>query len=174
MNPPQQPSSPDRGVANARSLWHVSSWVDIMADHFSWLWVLIPLLAVGERHPADSIAVFAFVTAVNFAHRDFTLLQLAAWRRASRRLEIKQLTPGRSFRSTTRCDPHAFPPGGTPRLHGRRDARRYSAASTSAACSPGFTFGQTFRILPSGPIRNVTRCVPVNFIPMKIFGPHTP
>jgi len=103
MNPPQQPSSPDRGVSNARSLWHVSSWVDILAYHFSWLWVLIPLLAGGERHPADSIAVFAFVTAVNFAHRHFTLLQLAAWRRASRRLEIKQLTPGRPFRSTTRC-----------------------------------------------------------------------
>ena len=35
-----------------------------------------------------------------------------------------------------------------------------SAANTSSACSAGFTAGQTFLILPSGPIRKVTRWVP--------------
>ena len=37
---------------------------------------------------------------------------------------------------------------------------RQSAASTSSQCSATFTFGQTFLILPSGPIKNVTRAVP--------------
>ena len=35
-----------------------------------------------------------------------------------------------------------------------------SAASTSSQCSATFTFGQTFLIFPSGPIKNVTRAVP--------------
>ena len=49
-----------------------------------------------------------------------------------------------------------------------------SAARTSWACSAGFTVGQIFLILPSGPIRNVTRCMPWYFRPRKVFSPQTP
>src|SRR5882724_1308523 len=50
----------------------------------------------------------------------------------------------------------------------------HNSASTSSAWSAGFTFGHIFLILPSGPIKNVTRDVPVYFTPMNVFGPHTP
>lgn len=50
----------------------------------------------------------------------------------------------------------------------------HNAARTSAACSSGFTNGQIFLILPSGPMRNVTRLVPMYFRPMKLFSPQTP
>jgi len=49
-----------------------------------------------------------------------------------------------------------------------------SAADTSSACSAGFTAGQIFLILPSGPIRKVTRWVPSYLRPMKLFTPQTP
>src|SRR5437867_9354356 len=48
------------------------------------------------------------------------------------------------------------------------------AASTSSACSSGFTFGQIFLMRPSGPIKKVTRCVPRYFRPMKLFLPQAP
>ena len=38
--------------------------------------------------------------------------------------------------------------------------RRYNAASTSAACSAGFTCGQICLMRPSGPMRKVTRWMP--------------
>src|SRR6185436_3959457 len=50
----------------------------------------------------------------------------------------------------------------------------YKAAKTSSACSSGFTLGQIFLMRPSGPIRKVTRCVPMYFRPMKLFWPQTP
>lgn len=56
-------------------------------------------------------------------------------------------------------------------FHGGCQAR---AARTSAACSSGFTSGQIFLIRPSGPIRKVTRCVPMYRRPMNTFSPHTP
>src|SRR6266513_1593211 len=49
-----------------------------------------------------------------------------------------------------------------------------NAARTSSICSSGFTFGQIFLMRPSGPIKNVTRCVPRYFRPMKLFSPQTP
>lgn len=73
MKPSESQLSRNDGGAKTASLWHVSPLVDTLAYHFSWLWVLVPLLAVGERHPADYLALFAVVTAVNFAHRHFTL-----------------------------------------------------------------------------------------------------
>lgn len=48
------------------------------------------------------------------------------------------------------------------------------AARTSRACVSGFTFGQIFLIRPSGPIKKVTRCVPLNLRPRKVFSPQTP
>ena len=38
----------------------------------------------------------------------------------------------------------------------------------------GFTFDHIFLILPSGPIRTVTRCVPIYLRPIKDFCPQTP
>ena len=50
----------------------------------------------------------------------------------------------------------------------------HNIASTSSACSSGFTCGQILLMRPSGPMRKVTRCVPRNFRPMKLFSPQTP
>jgi hypothetical protein len=50
----------------------------------------------------------------------------------------------------------------------------HNAAKTSAACASGFTCSQMFLIRPSGPMRNVTRCVPRYFRPMNFLSPQTP
>ena len=50
----------------------------------------------------------------------------------------------------------------------------HNDASTWLACSSGFTLGQIFLILPSGPIRKVIRRKPRNVFPRKVFSPQTP
>jgi hypothetical protein len=60
-------------AASTPSPWHVSPWVDIVAYHFSWLWILLPLTFLGERYPLDFLAVFVVAMTANFAHRHFTL-----------------------------------------------------------------------------------------------------
>src|SRR4051794_24306199 len=40
--------------------WHVSPVVDLVAYHFSWLWILVPLALCGDKHPADYLGLFAF------------------------------------------------------------------------------------------------------------------
>ena len=65
------------------------------------------------------------------------------------------------------------------RLEARDDAQALADAGIQFLHVPtpdryGFTFGQIFLIRPSGPIKNVTRCVPRYVRPMKLFSPQTP
>lgn len=53
--------------------WHVGPAVDAAAYHWSWLWLLAPLLACGPRFPFDYAPLFMAVLAVSFVHRHFTL-----------------------------------------------------------------------------------------------------
>lgn len=53
--------------------WHVSPLVDIAAYHFSWLWILLPLAMVGDRHPTDYLMLWVFGMTVSFVHRHFTM-----------------------------------------------------------------------------------------------------
>lgn len=58
---------------NGAARWHVSPLIDVTAYHFSWLWALLPLLALPDRHPDDYLALYVMVMAVNFTHRHFSL-----------------------------------------------------------------------------------------------------
>ncbi|MBW2542967.1 MAG: hypothetical protein JRF15_12840 [Deltaproteobacteria bacterium] len=53
--------------------WHVSPAIDMAAYHFSWLWVLLPLLFAGPEYPVDYLPCYVFVVAVGFVHRHYTL-----------------------------------------------------------------------------------------------------
>jgi hypothetical protein len=53
--------------------WHVSPLVDVLAYHFSWLWILVPLVLAGPQHPADYFNVFVVGMTVSFIHRHFTM-----------------------------------------------------------------------------------------------------
>ena len=53
--------------------WHVSPLVDVVAYHFSWLLILVPLVLAGEVHPADYIAVWAIGITTSFVHRHVTM-----------------------------------------------------------------------------------------------------
>lgn len=53
--------------------WHVSPVVDVVAYHFSWLLILIPLALAGETHPSDYLALWAVGITVSFLHRHFTM-----------------------------------------------------------------------------------------------------
>ena len=56
----------------------------------------------------------------------------------------------------------------------RMIAKRTEAYLTSSACSSGFTAGQIFLMRRSGPMRKVTRWVPLYFRPMNTLSPQTP
>jgi hypothetical protein len=53
--------------------WHVSPAIDMAAYHFSWLWVLLPLLVAGPKFPADYLPIFVIVLTIGFVHRHYTL-----------------------------------------------------------------------------------------------------
>lgn len=53
--------------------WHVSPAVDVLAYHFSWVFALVPLLLMGEKHPTDYLYLFLLVIAGNFAHQALSL-----------------------------------------------------------------------------------------------------
>ncbi len=53
--------------------WHVSPPVDVLAYHFSWVFALVPLLLMGERHPKDYLFLFLLILAGNFAHQALSL-----------------------------------------------------------------------------------------------------
>jgi hypothetical protein len=59
----------ERGAA----LWHVTPLIDVVAYHFSWLWVLLPLLLGGGQQPGDYVLLYAAIMTVTFAHRHFSL-----------------------------------------------------------------------------------------------------
>ena len=49
--------------------WHVAPAVDMIAYHFSWLWLLAPLLLFGDRHTVDYFALFVVLMASSLAGR---------------------------------------------------------------------------------------------------------
>jgi len=53
--------------------WHVSPLVDVVAYHFSWLWILVPLALMGETHPTDYLAWWAVGITTSFVHRHVTM-----------------------------------------------------------------------------------------------------
>ncbi len=54
-------------------VWHVSPAIDMAAYHFSWLWVLLPLLVAGPKFPGDYLPIFVIVLTIGFVHRHYTL-----------------------------------------------------------------------------------------------------
>jgi hypothetical protein len=52
--------------------WHISPAADAAAYHFSWLFILIPLLSRGASFPADYLFLFCLVAAANVAHQALT------------------------------------------------------------------------------------------------------
>ncbi len=53
--------------------WHVSPAIDMAAYHFSWLWVLVPLLFAGPNYPDDYVPLYFAVLTFGFVHRHYTL-----------------------------------------------------------------------------------------------------
>ncbi len=53
--------------------WHVSPVVDVLAYHFSWLWILVPLLIIGHEGAPGWFAVWAVGMTLGFTHRHFTM-----------------------------------------------------------------------------------------------------
>ncbi|MFP8881502.1 MAG: hypothetical protein VCE43_19660 [Myxococcota bacterium] len=53
--------------------WHVSPAIDIAAYHFSWLWILIPLLLAGPEFPTAYFPLYVAVLTFGFVHRHYTL-----------------------------------------------------------------------------------------------------
>lgn len=51
--------------------WHVSPAVDFLAYHFSWVWVLVPMVLLGPNIP-DYRWFFLVILGLNFAHRHLT------------------------------------------------------------------------------------------------------
>jgi hypothetical protein len=52
-------------------IWHVSPAIDIAAYHFSWAWVLIPMLLASRE--STIFYIYAVVLAANLAHRHYGL-----------------------------------------------------------------------------------------------------
>jgi len=53
--------------------WHVSPAIDMAAYHFSWLWILLPLLFMGPAFPTDYLPFYVVVVTIGFVHRHYTL-----------------------------------------------------------------------------------------------------
>lgn len=60
-------------VARTSTDWHVSPLVDVLAYHFSWLWILVPLLIIGKEGAPGWFAVWAVGMTLGFTHRHFTM-----------------------------------------------------------------------------------------------------
>lgn len=53
--------------------WQVGPAVDMAAYHFSWVWMLVPLLALGDGYPMDYAPLLALALVLGFVHRHATL-----------------------------------------------------------------------------------------------------
>jgi hypothetical protein len=53
--------------------WHISPAIDMAAYHFSWLWILIPLIFAGPEFPGDYLPLLVIVLTIGFVHRHYTL-----------------------------------------------------------------------------------------------------
>lgn len=54
-------------------MWHVSPAIDMAAYHFSWLWMLVPLLLAGPEFPDAYFPLYVAVLTFGFVHRHYTL-----------------------------------------------------------------------------------------------------
>ncbi|MGH7268372.1 MAG: hypothetical protein ACREMB_26440, partial [Candidatus Rokuibacteriota bacterium] len=75
--------------------WYVSPVVDALAYHWSWLLILVPLLCMGDRHPADYRLLLLLVVAGNFTHQavslPFVYLDREVFARHRRRVTVLPL-----------------------------------------------------------------------------------
>jgi hypothetical protein len=53
--------------------WHVSPLVDALAYHWSWAFMLVPLMFTGDEHPVDYRFLMMLTLAVNFTHQALTM-----------------------------------------------------------------------------------------------------
>lgn len=53
--------------------WHISPAVDLMAYAFSWVWVLVPMLFVGDDNRVDYLTVWIVTLVVTDVHRHYGL-----------------------------------------------------------------------------------------------------
>jgi hypothetical protein len=53
--------------------WHVSPAIDMAAYHFSWMWILLPLVLAGPNYPDDYVPLYVAVLTFGFIHRHYTL-----------------------------------------------------------------------------------------------------
>jgi hypothetical protein len=51
--------------------WHISPAIDMAAYHFSWAWILLPLLFAGPDPYTDYPYLFALMMGLTFAHRHY-------------------------------------------------------------------------------------------------------
>ena len=84
--------------------WHVSPAIDMAAYHFSWLWVLVPLVVAGPAYPGDYISLYIAVLAFGFIHRHYTLgyayLDREIFQRHRRRFVLAPLIVGAGLLAT--------------------------------------------------------------------------
>jgi hypothetical protein len=84
--------------------WHVSPAIDMAAYHFSWLWVLLPLVFAGPKYPVDYLPYYVFVVTIGFVHRHYTLgyayLDSEIFARHRRRFIYTPLILGAAFLAT--------------------------------------------------------------------------
>ena len=68
------PPDPDRSCP----MWHISPVIDVVAYHFSWVWILVPMVVASmlwhvPDYPGVNLNLYALVIGVNLAHRHFGL-----------------------------------------------------------------------------------------------------
>jgi hypothetical protein len=95
--------------------WHVSPAIDMAAYHFSWAWVLIPLVLAGPKYPTDYLPYFVVVLTIGFVHRHYTLgyayLDGEIFARHRRRFICAPLILGAAFLATPFLVSSSIPPG---------------------------------------------------------------
>ncbi len=57
--------------AHSSPCWHVSPVIDMAAYHFSWAWVLVPMLLASQE--STILCIYALVMGANLAHRHYGL-----------------------------------------------------------------------------------------------------
>ena len=68
------PPDPDQSCP----VWHISPVLDMAAYHFSWVWILVPLVVASmlwrvPDYPGVNLNLYALVIGINLAHRHFGL-----------------------------------------------------------------------------------------------------
>ena len=68
------PPDPDQSCP----VWHISPVIDMVAYHFSWVWILVPLVVASmlwrvPDYPGVNLNLYALVIGINLAHRHFGL-----------------------------------------------------------------------------------------------------